>query len=377
MFFVVALAVLLAGLVWLSHRLAFAPGWRPRWVRVVVPVVLVVLTGLSFLQFGAGPTVVSADAARPVVWLGATWLALALYLLLALVPVAFVSWLTGLAPRTDRPEWRRRIHRVGVPLAVAAALVITGLGVASAADPVVTPRTITAKDLPASFDGVRVALLSDLHVGPTRGSAFTSEVVRRVNAATPDLVVISGDLVDGPEWRYGSAVDPLKDLKAPLGVFAVTGNHETYSGTLADWERRFTGLGIEMIDNRRLAVLKETERIWLLGLSDFNATGTGAPDYDKPLARVETSDFALLLAHQPRSALRMQGGRVDLQLSGHTHGGQLWPFRQFVLLQQPMVDGLAQIGDIPVLTTRGTGTWGPPVRVGASPQIPVITLRKG
>ncbi|HQH07685.1 MAG TPA: metallophosphoesterase [Phycicoccus sp.] len=377
MFFVIALSVLLGGLAWLTHRLAFAPGWGSRWVRIGVPVVLVVLTGLTFLQFGAGPTFLSADTARPVVWVGAVWLALALYLILALIPVAFVSWLTGLSPKTDHRSWRQRIHRVGVPVAVLVALIVTGLGVASANDPKVVQRTFTAKDLPADFDGVKVALLADLHVGPTRSAAFTTEVVKRVNATNPDLVVIAGDLVDGPEWRYGPAIDPLKGLKAPLGVFAVTGNHETYSGTMAAWEARFERAGVQMLDNKRLAVLKGASRIWLMGVRDYGGTGEFAPDYEKPLARVETADFALLLAHQPRSAMLMQGGRVDLQVSGHTHGGQLWPFRQLVLMQQPMVDGLAQVGDIPVVTTRGAGTWGPPVRVGASPQIPIITLKKG
>ena len=146
---------------------------------------------------------------------------------------------------------------------------------------------------------------------------------------------------------------------------------------MAAWEARFERAGVQMLDNKRLAVLKGASRIWLMGVRDYGGTGEFAPDYEKPLARVETADFALLLAHQPRSAMLMQGGRVDLQVSGHTHGGQLWPFRQLVLMQQPMVDGLAQVGDIPVVTTRGAGTWGPPVRVGASPQIPIITLKKG
>ena len=123
--------------------------------------------------------------------------------------------------------------------------------------------------------------------------------------------------------------------------------------------------------------MRGEERIWLLGVRDFGATGALAPDYERPLARVQQRDFALLLAHQPRAAFRMQGGLVDLQVSGHTHGGQLWPFQPLVRMQQPMVDGRARVGDVEVVTTRGAGEWGPPVRVGAPPEIPLLTLRRG
>ncbi len=377
MFLVVILVVLVGVLAWVAHRLAWAPRWPGRWPRVVVPLALVLLTGLSFLQFGAGPTQLSPGAARPFVWLGAVWLSVLLYLVLALVPVAFVSWLTGLSPRTDRRGLRRRIHRVGVPLAVVLALVVTGGGIREAGRVRITPRVVIAGDLPSGFDGLKVAVLSDLHVGPVRDADFTRQVVTLVNGARPDVVVIAGDLVDGPEWRYGPEIDPLKGLRAPLGVYAVTGNHETYTGTVAAWERRFRALGIHLLDNAHATLTRGPERIWLLGVRDFNATGALAPDYERPLARVGERDFALLVAHQPRAALRMQGGFVDLQVSGHTHGGQLWPFRTLVLMQQPMVDGRARIGDVDVVTSRGAGEWGPPVRVGAPPEVPLITLRKG
>lgn len=371
------LTVLVAALAWLWHRLTWAPAWGSRVVPVVAAVVMLALTGLAFLQFGAGPTLVSADHARPVLWVGATWLALVLYLVLAAVPVAVVSWLTGLSPRTDRRALRIRIHRIGVPLAVLVALIATGAGVREAGQVRLSARTVTTPDLPAGFDGLTVAVLTDLHVGPVKGPGFTTQVVSAINGAKPDLVLIAGDLVDGPEWRYGPAVNPLADLRAPLGVFAVTGNHETYTGTVSAWERRLKSLGVRMIDNTRVSVLKGDERIWVLGVRDFNATGAMAPNYERPLARVSTADFALLLAHQPRSALKFQGGLVDLQVSGHTHGGQLWPFRKLVLLQQPVIDGSQPVGDVDVLTSRGAGTWGPPVRLGAPPEIPLITLRRG
>lgn len=388
-FFLVALSVLGGGLLFLTHRLAFAPRWGLRWTRWAVPVVLVVLTGLSLLQFGAGATFVSPDTVRPLVWLGATWLAFALYLLLGLLLVALVSFVWGrIGPRRETGqsgrerrvslrERRQRVNRWGVVLATALALGITGYGVMKANDPVITPMTIRSPQLPAAFDGATVALITDLHAGPVRSADFTRKVVERTNAATPDLIVISGDLIDGPVWRYASTLEPLKDLKAPLGVFAVTGNHEMYSGTIQGWEDSWAELGVTVIPNKVVQVSRDGASIALGGVHDFSGVGEFAPDYAAATAGVSPEEFQVVLAHQPRQAFALEGKGVDLQLSGHTHGGQVWPFRQLVLSQQPMIDGYAVVAGVPVVTSRGAGAWGPPVRTGADPQIPLITLSRG
>lgn len=368
-------------LAWLSHRLVWAPEWGTRWLRVAVPLVLVALTGLAFLQFGAGATFLSPDAVRPLVWLGGVWLAVLFYLVLVLPPVALVGWVVGWvrggSDRTRRRALRRGLHRVVVPLTVVGALVVTAFGLRSAANPTVTEVESVSVDLPAAFDGLRVAVVTDVHAGPVLSADFTQQVVDLVNDAGPDVVLLAGDLFDGPEWRYGPAIDPLADLAAPMGVYAVTGNHDTYTGTAEDWEQRLSDLGIRSLNNTATPLTREGEQVWLLGVHDADGEGDLAPDYEQPVADVSADDYALLMAHQPRAALEMAEGLVDLQVSGHTHGGQLWPFGLLVPLEQPMVDGSALINGIEVVTSRGAGNWGPPVRVGAPPEVPVITLRRG
>lgn len=375
-FLLVVLVVLGGGLVLLSHRLAWAPRWRARWVRWVVPTVLVLLTGASFLQFGAGPTFLSPRAARPFVWLGATWLALALYLLLGLLLLWLVTAVVGLFRGGPRREFSARVHRVGVPAVLVGAFAVTGFGLARAEDPVITPYAVRSPDLPASLSATRVAVVTDLHAGPVLSAAFTRKVVERVNAAQPDIVLLAGDLIDGPDWRYAQELAPLADLSAPMGVFAVTGNHEMYSGTIPQWEQAWRELGITVLDNASTVVTRDGASLRVAGVHDWSGVGDFAPDYDAAVAQVAPEDFTLLMAHQPRAALKLDASLVDLQVSGHTHGGQLWPFRQLVLGQQPMIDGEASVNGIRVITSRGAGTWGPPVRLGADPQIPLITLKR-
>lgn len=364
-------------LAWLCYRLVWVPGWSPRWLRITVPLLLVTLTGLAFLQFGAGPTFLEPDTVRPLIAVGSVWLAVLFYLMLALPAVALVVWVVGLLRREQRTERRRAVHRVAVPIAVVGAVVVTALGFRSAANPTLTEVESVSPDLPAAFDGLRVAVVTDVHAGPVLSADFTEQVVDLVNEADPDLVVLAGDLFDGPEWRYGPEIDPLADLEAPLGVFAVTGNHDTYTETPAEWEDRLTELGVRSINNTAVPLERDGEQIWLLGVHDADGSGDLAPDYERAVEGVGQADYALLAAHQPRAALEVPEGLVDLQVSGHTHGGQLWPVRHLVPVQQPMVDGTAVIHGIEVVTSRGAGNWGPPVRVGAAPEVPVITLRRG
>lgn len=379
--FVVPLVFMGLVLAWLSHRLAWVPWSGPRWLRVVVPLVLVALTGLAFLQFGAGATFLSPDEARPFVLVGAVWLSVLFFLMLVLPAVALVTWVVGRLrhgrERDRRLALRRGVHRVVVPLVVVGAVVVTGLGHRSAAHPTVTEVEVASADLPEAFDGLRVAVVTDVHAGPVLSAGFTRRVVDLVNAAEPDLVLLVGDLYDGPEWRYGPEVEPLRDLAAPMGVFAVTGNHDTYTQTPREWEERLGDLGVRSINNTGVALTRGADRVWLLGVHDADGRGDLAPDHDGVVAGVAEDDFALLMAHQPRSALEVPEGLVDLQVSGHTHGGQLWPVRRLVPLQQPTVDGLHSVNGIEVLTSRGAGNWGPPVRVGAAPEVPVVTLRRG
>ncbi|GAA5016734.1 metallophosphoesterase [Terrabacter aeriphilus] len=372
--FVVLVAVLLALLSLLLHRrLAVAPGWSAP-VRRAAGVALALGWACALAGFALQAGVLDPRPVRWVAWAGFTWLALAWYLLLGTALLAVVM----LALRaTGRAAHRRRVLRVGTPLLVVAALGTTAYGLGEAASPTVTPVTVTRPGLPAELDGLRVALVTDLHVGPVRDAGFTRRVVEQVNAQRPDVVVLGGDLVDGKVSQVADALAPLADLEAPLGTFAVTGNHEFISQEADSWMDHWETLGIDVLRNENVTLTKGSTSFHVAGIHDVTGRGDDAPDPARALDGIPADDLTLFVAHQPVSAQDVQGRGVDLQVSGHTHGGQLWPFRYAVLLQQPVVDGLDAVGDVPVLTSRGAGAWGPPVRVLAPPQIPVVTLRAG
>ncbi len=374
----VPLLVLVGTPTFIWHRLFVGPGWSARWVRYAAAVPVLLLTAAVLTLVDVGTTSLSPAAARPLVWAGQLWLAGWLYLAMGLAPVwlgCVAIWLRARTEHRGR-ALRRRVNRVASPLVAAAAVLVTGVGVWEAAHPSATSFEVRSARLPAAFDGTRVALVTDLHAGSVRDAGFTRRVVDLVNAQRPDLVVIAGDLVDGSSARYAPEVAPLADLRAPLGVYATTGNHEMYADT-ADWVRVFEALGVDVLANESITLTRGSSTIALAGVHDHDGSGPFAPDYDATLAGVPAGSFVLLAAHQPRQALAVAGRGVDLQLSGHTHGGQLWPFRYLVPLQQPMVEGLQTLGDVPTVTSRGAGAWGPPVRVGAPAEVPIVTLRSG
>jgi hypothetical protein len=370
--FVLVVAVVLAALTYALFRgLAVAPQW-PSGVRRLVGGVL----GLGWVAMLAGFAVQGGELDprrfRWLAWLGMTFLAVWWYLLLG----GCVLGLVSLVLRLRRPD-RRPMLRPGSVVVGIVALGATTYGLGEAAMPSVTPATLASAGLPPSAEGTRVALVTDLHVGPIRDASFTRRVVEAINAAEPDLVVLGGDLADGRVDQVGAALAPLAELRAPLGVVAVSGNHEYLSGEPEQWLSLWERLGITVLRNSSVVVGRAGAAFTVAGLTDPQGGWFGAaPDAGTALAGTDPVGFTLLVAHQPRQALDVQGKGVDLQLSGHTHAGQLWPFTYLVRLQQPMIAGRATIGDVPVLTSRGAGAWGPPVRVLAPPEIPVITLTR-
>lgn len=361
---------------WLHRRLVAAPRWPTRW-RYAGSLAIVALTALAVVTAAGGLRWGTADDTRPVAWVGLTWLVVAMYLVLVLAVaqlVALVVWLV--TPKGGRRGRLRSVNRASAVVALVAALGTTAYGVVQASDPQVTRTTHTSSALPAGFDGTRVALVTDLHAGVVHGSDFAREIVDRVNAEQPDIIVLSGDVVDAPYERHRSEIAPLADLEAPLGVFAVTGNHEIYTGSTAEWVAEWKRLGITVLANSSQVLTVGNESIRIAGTHDREGTGDFAPQPDAALAGTEDA-FTLYLAHQPLMATDSRDRGVDLQLSGHTHGGQVWPGELLVPLQQPMLEGYAVVDGVPVITSRGAGTWGPPVRVAAPPEIPLITLRRG
>ncbi len=242
------------------------------------------------------------------------------------------------------------------------------------------PRTmeheVVIQGLPPGLVGFRIAQVSDLHVGESISRERVEEVVAGVNALEPDLVAITGDLVDGSLEELSADVAPLAGLRARHGIFFVTGNHEYYSGAEA-WCRHLSSLGMRVLQNEHVVLQHEGGLVAVAGVPDpaVRMLGTGdAPSLAKALAGVPESAFRLLLAHQPRIARESAGLGVQLQLSGHTHGGQFFPFTLLVGLFQPYVAGLYRVREMWLHVSRGTGHWGPPMRLASPQEISLLKL---
>ncbi|CAN5908196.1 hypothetical protein BH11MYX3_BH11MYX3_49450 [soil metagenome] len=232
--------------------------------------------------------------------------------------------------------------------------------------------------LPKELDGFSIVQLSDLHVGMTIDRTFVQRVVDRANALKPDLFVLTGDLVDGQVEDLRDETAPLGKLVANHGVYAVTGNHEYYSG--ADpWIAELTSLGIRYLRNQHVTIGDGDAKFVLAGVDDHSGRGYeghGA-DYNAALAGRDPDLAVVLLAHQPRQVRRAAEHGVDFQLSGHTHGGQIWPWHYLVRMQQGgLLAGYYEWKGTQLYVTRGCGYWGPPVRLLAPLEITRVILRR-
>jgi len=230
--------------------------------------------------------------------------------------------------------------------------------------------------LPPELKGFTIVQLSDIHVGPTIKRNYVQAIVDRVNELDADLVAITGDVVDGSVEHLGAHTAPLGQLRSRHGSYFVTGNHEYYSGAAA-WMAEFERIGLKGLHNSHAVIAHNGARLVLAGVTDYSAGAFDAAQASDPVAALAGSPAGLpriLLAHQPRSAPAAETAGFDLQLSGHTHGGQFWPWNFFVPLQQPFTAGLHRLGRLTVYTSRGTGYWGPPKRLGAPSEITVLRL---
>ncbi|MFE2164692.1 metallophosphoesterase, partial [Streptomyces sp. NPDC059447] len=224
--------------------------------------------------------------------------------------------------------------------------------------------------LPRAAHGFRIAVVSDVHLGPILGRAHTQRIVDTVNRTQPDLIAVVGDLVDGNVHDLGPAAEPLRGLAARHGSYFVTGNHEYFSGA-RQWVDHVRELGLTPLENARRAL----PYFDLAGVNDIAGESEGeGPDFAAALGDRDRARTAVLLAHQPVVIHDAVRHGVDLQLSGHTHGGQLWPGNYLAELANPTVAGLERYGDTQLYVSRGAGAWGPPVRVGAPSDITIVEL---
>ncbi len=232
-------------------------------------------------------------------------------------------------------------------------------------------------NLPAALHGFRIAQISDIHVGPTIKHGYVRAIVRSVNRLQADMVAVTGDLVDGSVADLARHVAPLADLSSKHGTYFVTGNHEYYSGAHA-WIVELRRLGLTVLMNQHVVLQHGTAALLVAGVADHGAHHFDAQHRSDPAAALlgapPAAAVRVLLAHQPRSADAAEKAGFDLQLSGHTHGGQFWPWNHFVRLQQPFTAGLHRWKTLWVYTSRGTGYWGPPKRLGAPSEITHLRL---
>lgn len=233
-------------------------------------------------------------------------------------------------------------------------------------------------NLPAEFENYRIVHLSDTHLGPILRQDWLGRIIAEIQDAHPDLVVHTGDLVDGSVGQLGEMISPIQNIQSKDGKIFVTGNHESYSGPKA-WTDYMQKMGWTVLLNQHITLRKGNAQITIGGVTDVHE-GQFLPERASnphaAFAGSAPSDVRILLAHQPVSALDAQDLNIGLQLSGHTHGGQIWPFKYLVPLQQPMNTGLAMVGKVQVFTTTGTGFWGPPMRLFAPSEIPVLILHR-
>lgn len=327
---------------------------------------------------------VSRETLAPLAFTAFLWLGMlsTLFWVLASSDLVRTSYMrvkkAAQSSNTDAPDPARRaalsrIFAGGVALG-GTTLGGAALGNALAGFSVVRVDVSLAR-LPAEFDGFRIVQLSDVHVGPTIGRNFVERMVEAANALSPDLVAITGDLVDGSVENLRAHTEPLSRLQASVGRYFVTGNHEYYSGA-DDWILEMQRLGIPTLRNESIRLEKDGASLLLAGVTDHRAGEFGdAPDLVRALRQRKPDEEVVLLAHQPREISEAQKHDVGLQLSGHTHGGQFWPWNWAVYLVQPVVAGLARFGRTQIYVNSGTGYWGPPMRLGTESEITLVTLR--
>jgi predicted MPP superfamily phosphohydrolase len=342
-----------------------------------------VLLGLSIpatmLLFRALPRA----TVKPLAWTAFVWMGTMFLLLVATAgtDVARKAITLFSGDSLVDPAKRLTLARATAALAALTGTFLSGLSIASVMAPTGVKRVrVALEKLPARLSGYKVLQLTDVHIGPTLDRTFLQRVVASVNAEHPDMVVITGDLVDGSVSELGDHVRPLADLRAKDGVFFVTGNHEYYSGA-DEWIAFLRTLNVRVLRNERVSIGGEgADGFDLAGVDDASAHqfgGDHGADYAKALANRDATRAVVLLAHQPRQITKAEPFAPDLMLSGHTHGGQIAPFHWLVKLQQPYVAGLYRHGRTQVYVSCGTGYWGPPMRLAAPAEITRLELVRG
>ncbi|MEJ7729311.1 MAG: metallophosphoesterase [Polyangiaceae bacterium] len=382
--FVAILSAIVGGLhYYIWARLVRAPELPATWQRAgtIAVIALAALIPVGIFLSRALPQPAAGVLAMVVYgWFG---FAVLLFFLLVTSDLLRASVLIGwkLAGTPVDAERRAFLARLLAGVVGGLALGAGAFGIASALGKVSVQRVrVALRRLPPELAGYRLVQITDLHVGPTIGRAYVGSVVEQINALSPHAVVITGDLVDGSVERLRDEVAPLAEIRARDGVFFVTGNHEYYSG-VDEWMEHLGTLGIKVLHNERVTLGEGDRTFDLAGVPDWSARRGGdprqTPDLAHALAGRDPARELVLLAHQPKQIVEAAAAGVGLMLSGHTHGGQIFPWGLLVRLDQPFVAGLDRLGDTQIYVSRGTGYWGPPMRVAAPSEITLLELEPG
>lgn len=376
-FLTIAATVLLGGHGYLVQRLVLDPGLEgtPRALGLAV-------IGLGFASLFAQPLaerLVRPPWNRWVAWPASLWMGFAFLFLVVLgasdllvLVAGGVAWAAGGAAPDPVAAARAQALGAGAVVALAGSFALF-----SALRPPRLARVeIPLARWPRALDGLRIAQISDVHIGPLLDRRFSRQLVERVNALDADLICVTGDLVDGSARLLADEVAPLAALRARHGAYFVTGNHDHYSGA-NEWVEVVEKLGIVPLRNRHVTVQCRDAAFVLAGVDDHRGgfAGDAREDLGKALAGRPDGLPVVLLAHDPSTFKRASKAGIDLQISGHTHGGQIWPFRYLVKLAVPFVEGRYARDGAELYVSRGTGFWGPPMRLFAPAEITEITLR--
>ncbi|MDY0003031.1 MAG: metallophosphoesterase [Polyangia bacterium] len=383
LFFLVFMTSLVVGVHYYMYRRLAVDTQLSSRLRATVRLALIVLAAglpLTMLLQRALPMTWARVLLQPwFVWMGMMFLLV--WLLLASEGARLILWgsskLLGTQGLAD-PGRRRLFARAVAGGALALASGSAAYALRQALGRLEVKRVeVPLPRLQRALDGFTIVQLTDLHIGVNRSGVFLKEVVERVNSLSPDIVAITGDLVDGTVGQLESDLACLAELKPRHGTYFVTGNHEYYSGA-PEWVAHLGKLGVRVLRNERVAISRDGATFDLAGVDDYNARRM-APghvhDPDRALAGRDPRRAAVLLAHQPRSVHAAARHGVGLVLAGHTHGGQIWPMELLVHLQQPYVRGLARHKGTWIYVSSGTGFWGPPLRLGSTAEITRVVLR--
>lgn len=367
----------------LLSALVIMQGIKPQKISKLWKIILSAITLLAAFKFYIqrifGGAMFAAPEIPPWILLVTTWLfaLLMFYALFLLVYGIVRKCVIFICRRKNKTPGRFFTEPLWRAAGIIPAAILVTLGMyGGLKNPEVRHYELSFPDLPDKFDGMKIVHLSDIHADPFTGESKLQYIVEVSNSLAPDMIVITGDFVDGRSAVREKALRHLAGLQAPYGVYGVPGNHEYYSG-YARWMEFLADNNVVMLENRHVML---TEDFALGGVTDPAAAKRGGelPDIGAAFENVPENSFRLLLAHQPKLAAGAAEKKVDLQLSGHTHGGMIYGMDLLVgCFNHGLVSGIYKVGEMKLVISNGTGIWnGFPLRLGRPSEIVVLTLRK-